>query len=124
MKRLLVLLLLLTVGGMVMGQSGAYRLRVVSSSCKSFPNGVLVQGVVKNISSRPLSDLRASVRVVGPGLRMVSNSAALLDRRLTPGKVASFEVRVRTSFNSVRRCELWFRNPRVAQIPTLVPRPR
>lgn len=94
MKRLLVLLLLLTIGGMVIGQASAYRLRVVSWSCKAFAKGVLVQGVVKNISSRPLTDLRASVRVIGPGLRMASNTAVLKNRRLTPGEVASFEVRV------------------------------
>ena len=124
MKRLLVLLLALTVSSMVAGQSGAYRLRVASWSCKSFARGVLVQGTVKNISSRPLQDLRASVRVIGPGLRMATNSAALKDRNLMPGEAAHFEVRIRTGFDSVNRCELWFRNPRVVQIATLVPNPR
>lgn len=124
MKRLFVLLLTLAIGGMVLGQSGIYRLRVVSWSCKAFSRGVLVQGTVKNISSRPLSDLRASVRVIGPGLRMASNSAVLQDRNLMPGELASFEVRIRATFDSVNRCELWFRNPRVVQIATLVPNPR
>ncbi len=124
MKRLLVLLLTLAIGGVVLGQPSVYRLRVVSWSCKAFPRGVLVQGTVKNISTRTLSDLRASVRVVGPGLRMASNSAALQDRSLMPGELALFEVRVRTNFDSVNRCELWFRNPRVIQIATLVPNPR
>ncbi|MBO1435839.1 hypothetical protein [Meiothermus sp. CFH 77666] len=124
MKRLLVLFLTLAVGGMVLGQSSAYRLRVVSWSCKAFSRGVLVQGTVRNISPRPLQDLRASVRVIGPGLRMATNSAALQDRNLMPGEVALFEVRVRTGFDSVNRCELWFRNPRVVQIATLVPNPR
>lgn len=124
MKRILVLLLILAIGGMVLGQSGVYRLRVVSWNCKAFSRGVLVQGTVRNISTRPLTDLRASVRVVGPGLRMASNSAALQDRSLMPGEVAFFEVRIRTNFDQVNRCELWFRNPRVVQIATLVPQPR
>ncbi len=124
MKRLLVFLLALTIGAMVAGQSGAYRLRVVSWSCKTFARGVLVQGTVKNISSRPLQELRANVRVIGPGLRMASNSTALQDRTLMPGEATHFEVRVRTGFDSVNRCELWFRNPRVIQIATLVPSPR
>ncbi len=124
MKRLTVLLLTLAIGSMALGQSSVYRLRVVSWSCKAFARGVLVQGSVKNISSRPIADLRASVRVVGPGLRMAANSAALQDRNLTPGEVAFFEVRIRTVFDSVNRCELWFRNPRVIQIATLVPNPR
>ncbi|GEM82322.1 MAG: hypothetical protein KatS3mg074_326 [Meiothermus sp.] len=124
MKRLLVFLLVLTTFGLVAGQSSVYRLRVVSWSCKAFARGVLVQGTVKNISSRPLQDLRASVRVIGPGLRMASNSTALQDRNLMPGEVAPFEVRIRTGFDSVNRCELWFRNPRVVQIASLVPSPR
>jgi len=124
MKHLFVLLLTLAIGGMVLGQSGIYRLRVVSWSCKEFSRGVLVQGTVKNISSGSLSDLRASVRVIGPGLRMASNSAVLQDRNLMPSELASFEVRIRATFDSVNRCELWFRNPRVVQIATLVPNPR
>lgn len=124
MKRLLIFMCVLTMVGLVVGQSSVYRLRVVSWSCKAFARGVLVQGMVKNISSRPLQDLRASVRVIGPGLRMASNSAALQDRNLMPREVAPFEVRIRTGFESVNRCELWFRNPRVVQIATLVPNPR
>ncbi|WP_299429548.1 FxLYD domain-containing protein [uncultured Meiothermus sp.] len=124
MKRLLVLLLALAIASMALGQSGVYRLRVVSWSCKAFSRGVLVQGVVKNISSRPITDLRASVRVIGPGLRMATNASQLADRSLGPGERAPFEVRIRTNFDSVNRCELWFRNPRVVQIATLVPSPR
>lgn len=124
MKRLLIFMCVLTMVGLVVGQSSVYRLRVVSWNCKAFARGVLVQGMVKNISSRPLQDLRASVRVIGPGLRMASNSAALQDRNLMPREVAPFEVRIRTGFESVNRCELWFRNPRVVQIATLVPNPR
>ncbi|MCX7601002.1 MAG: hypothetical protein N2Z75_03555 [Meiothermus sp.] len=124
MKRWLILLVALAIGSMMAGQSSGYRLRVVSWSCKAFARGVLVQGTVRNISARPLQDLRANVWVVGPGLRMASNSAPLKDRNLMPGEVAHFEVRVRTSFDSVNRCELWFRNARVIQIATLVPNPR
>ena len=124
MKYFWILLLTVALTGMAVGQSGVYRLRVTSWSCKAFPRGVLVQGTVKNISMRSLSDLRAHVRVLGPGLRMASNSAPLTDRSLMPGEMASFEVRLRTSFDSISRCQLWFRSPRVVQIATLVPNPR
>ncbi len=124
MKHLLLLFLTLLLGGMALGQSSTYRLRVLSWSCKAYARGVLVQGTVKNISPRAIADLRANVRVIGPGLRMASNSAPLMDRNLGPGRTAYFEVRVRTNFDSVNRCELWFRNPKVVQIATLVPAPR
>ncbi|GIW24660.1 hypothetical protein [Meiothermus sp.] len=124
MKRRIFVLLALVLGSLALGQSSTYRLQVLSWSCKAFARGVLVQGTVKNISARPLQDLRASVRVIGPGLRMASNSAVLQDRNLMPGERALFEVRVRTGFDSLNRCELWFRNPRVIQIATLVPSPR
>ncbi len=124
MKRFLVVVSALMVVGMAVAQSSPYRLRVLSWSCQAFARGVLIQGTVRNISPRPLQDLRVSARVIGPGLRMAANSAPLQDRILMPGESARFELRVRTNFDSVSRCELWFRNPRVIQIATLVPNPR
>lgn len=114
---------LLTVG-VALGQTEPYRLRVLSWSCKTFSKGVLVQGVVRNVGSRPLADLRVNLRVVGPGLRMATGSAPLADRSLVPGESARFELRMRTTFEGPHRCDLWFRNPRVARIATLVPNPR
>ncbi|MDW8090830.1 MAG: FxLYD domain-containing protein [Meiothermus sp.] len=124
MKRWLFLWGFLLTAGLALGQAEPYRLRVLSWSCKAFPRGVLAQGVVRNVGSRPLADLRVSLRVVGPGLRVATASAPLADRNLTPGESARFELRMRTAFEGVHRCELWFRNPRVARIPTLVPNPR
>lgn len=124
MKRFLVLVVALISSGMVAGQSSPHRLRVLSWSCQAFPRGVLIQGTVRNISSRPLQDLRVNARIIGPGLRMATNSAPLQDRNLLPGESARFELRIRTNFDTVSRCELWFRNPKVIQIATLVPNPR
>ncbi len=124
MKRFLVFAGALIMAGLALAQTSPYRLRVLSWSCQSFSRGVLIQGTVRNISPRPLQDLRVNARVIGPGLRMATNSAALQDRNLLPGESVRFELRVRTNFDSVSRCELWFRNPRVIQIPTLVPSPR
>ncbi|AWR86844.1 FxLYD domain-containing protein [Meiothermus taiwanensis] len=124
MKRFLVLIGTLAVVGMAAAQSSPYRLRVLSWSCQAFSRGVLIQGTVRNISNRPLQDLRVNARIIGPGLRMATNSAPLQDRNLMPGESARFELRVRTNFDTVSRCELWFRNPRVVQIATLVPNPR
>jgi len=114
----------LMVAGIAVAQTSLYRLRVISWSCQSFSRGVLIQGTVRNISSRPLQDLRVNARIVGPGLRLATNSAPLQNRNLLPGESARFELRVRTNFVTVSRCELWFRNPRVIQIATLVPDPR
>lgn len=124
MKRFLVVVSVLVVVGMAVAQPNPYRLRVLSWSCQAFARGVLIQGTVRNISTRPLQDLRVNARVIGPGLRMAANSAPLQDRNLMPGESARFELRVRTNFDSVSRCELWFRNPRAIQIATLVPNPR
>lgn len=124
MKRFLVVVSVLVVVGMVVAQPNPYRLRVLSWSCQAFARGVLIQGTVRNISTQPLQDLRVNARVIGPGLRMAANSTPLQDRNLMPGESARFELRVRTNFDSVSRCELWFRNPRVIQIATLVPNPR
>lgn len=68
--------------------------------------------------------MRVNARIIGPGLRMATNSAPLQDRNLLPGESARFELRIRTNFDTVSRCELWFRNPKVIQIATLVPNPR
>ncbi|WP_297560612.1 hypothetical protein [Meiothermus sp.] len=124
MKRFLVFAGALIVAGLAVAQTSPYRLRVLSWSCQSFSRGALIQGMVRNISARPLQDLRVSARIIGPGLRMATNSVPLQDRNLLPGETARFELRVRTNFDTVSRCELWFRNPRVIQIATLVPNPR
>ncbi|RDI95700.1 hypothetical protein DV704_05335 [Meiothermus sp. QL-1] len=124
MKHLLLSLGVLLAAGIALGQPEAYRLRVLAWSCKAFPRGVLVQGMVLNTGSRPISDLRANVRVVGPGLRIATHSAPLADRNLMPGERAFFEVRVPTPFAGLNRCELWFRNPRLVRIPALIPTPR
>mgnify|MGYP005851786753 CR=1 FL=1 len=124
MKRFLILTGALVVAGLAVAQTSPYRLRVLSWSCHSFSRGVLIQGTVRNISTRPLQDLRVSAKVIGPGLRMATNSAPLQDRNLLPGESARFELRVHTNFDTVSRCELWFRNPKVIRIAALVPKPR
>lgn len=115
---------LLALACLSVGQSNAYRLKVVSWSCQLFSRGAIVQGVVQNVSSRTMSDLRANVRVVGRGLRVATNSATLKTRTLAPGQQSSFEVRIKTTFDSATRCELWFRNAQAIQIAALVPDPQ
>jgi hypothetical protein len=124
MKHLLILCWALVICGIAVAQPSSYRLKVLSWSCQTFSRGVLVRGTVRNISSRPMQDLRVNARIVGPGLRVATHSVSLPDRNLLPGESARFELRVRTNFDTVSRCELWFRNPREIRIATLVPKPR
>lgn len=123
MKRLFAFLFLL-VACFATAQNPSYRLKVLSWSCQFFPRGAIIQGVVQNVSSRAMADLRANVRVVGRGLRVATNSAMLKDRNLAPGEKSSFEVRVKTTFNTSNRCELWFRNAQAIQIEAMVPNPQ
>lgn len=123
MKYLYAILLVLTLG-LTEAQSGVYRLKVMSWRCQVLSRGAIVTGNVVNISSRPMTDLRANVRVTGRGLRMVSTSALIKDRYLQPGEVSTFEIRMRTNFEPNGRCELWFRNAQAIQIPTQVPNPK
>lgn len=115
--------LVLTAATGVAAQS-PYHLKVVSWSCQVSERGAVVRGTVTNISSRPLSDLRANARVLGKGLRISTNSALVRGRNLRPGQTTSFSVRVRTNFDSQKRCELGFRSPELIQIAALVPAPQ
>ncbi|MDX2006713.1 MAG: FxLYD domain-containing protein [Meiothermus sp.] len=104
-------------------QAAAYRLKVTSWSCQTFSRGAIVRGEVHNISSRRIGEIRVHARVVGAGLRVAVNSAPIRTRSLAAGQRSTFEVQVRTNFEP-GRCTVWFRNPRVIQIETLVPPPR
>lgn len=116
-------------GLMVMASAGlaaqsGYQLRVLSWSCFVFENATIVRGTVKNIGPSSLSNLRVNARVMGKGLRVASNSALVNNRRLRPGEVTGFSVKVMTNFDSKKRCELGFRNPVLVQIAALIPNPR
>jgi hypothetical protein len=111
-------------GALAIEVSGTYKLKVVFWSCTARSGIVLARGTVTNLSNKPLSEIRANLRVFGSGLKMASNSALIMDRSLRPGEASVFNVSVRTNFEQTTRCELWFRNPAVIQIPTLVPTPR
>lgn len=104
--------------------SGVYKLKVSMWTCESRSGVVIARGTVANITRKTLSEVRANLRVFGSGLKMASNSALIIDRVLRPGEVSNFSVSVRTNFDQATRCELWFRNPSVIQIPTYVPDPR
>lgn len=104
--------------------SGVYKLKVSMWTCESRSGVVIARGSVANITRKTLNEIRANLRVFGSGLKMASNSAIILDRSLRPGEVSSFSVSVKTNFAQATRCELWFRNPTVIQIPSYVPDPR
>ncbi|MER3481839.1 MAG: hypothetical protein C4332_00370 [Meiothermus sp.] len=114
--------LMLTAATGVAAQS-PYHLKVLSWSCQVSPQGAIVRGTVTNISTKPISNLRANARVLGRGLRVSTNSAPVHTRTLQPGQTTSFSVRVRTNFDSQKRCELGFRSPVLIQIAALVPDP-
>jgi hypothetical protein len=118
------LLGLFLASSLTVAQAANYRLKVTSWSCQTFSRGAIVRGVVQNISPRTISEVRIHARVVGAGLRVSVNSASIRDRSLAPGEQAAFEVRVRTNFDRINRCNIWFRNPQVIQIEALVPPPR
>jgi hypothetical protein len=116
--------IVLLAGALAIEVSGIYKLKVGFWTCESRSGVVIARGIVSNIADKALGEVRANLRVFGAGLKMASNSALILDRNLKPGEVSAFNISVRTNFEQATRCELWFRNPSVIQIPTYLPSPR
>jgi len=100
-----------------------YKLEVLTWSCTQTGGWIVAQGVVRNISNQTLSGLRAHLRVIGSGRRLLgTNSSPIGERFLLSGQQSPFRVEVRS--RGVGDCDLWFRNALVVQIPTKVPEPR
>ncbi|PZA06655.1 MULTISPECIES: hypothetical protein [unclassified Meiothermus] len=100
-----------------------YKLEVLTWSCTQTGGWIVAQGVVRNISNQTLSGLRAHLRVIGSGRRLLgTNSSPIGERFLLSGQQSPFRVEVRS--RGVGDCDLWFRNALVVQIPTKVPPPR
>jgi hypothetical protein len=100
-----------------------YKLEVLTWSCTQTGGWIVAQGVVRNISNQTLSGLRAHLRVIGSGRRLLgTNSSPIGERFLLSGQQSPFRVEVRS--RGVGDCDLWFRNASVIQIPTKVPQPR
>jgi len=100
-----------------------YKLEVLTWSCTQTGGWIVAQGVVRNISNQTLSGLRAHLRVIGSGRRLLgTNSSPIGERFLLSGQQSPFRVEVRS--RGVGDCDLWFRNTLVVQIPTKVPEPR
>lgn len=100
-----------------------YKLEVLTWSCTQTGGWIVAQGVVRNISNQTLSGLRAHLRVIGSGRRLLgTNSSPIGERFLLSGQQSPFRVEVRS--RGVGDCDLWFRNALVVQIPTKVPQPR
>lgn len=100
-----------------------YKLEVLTWSCTQTGGWIVAQGVVRNVSNQTLSGLRAHLRVIGSGRRLLgTNSSPIGERFLLSGQQSAFRVEVRS--RGVGACDLWFRNALVVQIPTKVPDPR
>lgn len=103
--------------------SADYKLEVLTWSCTQTGGWIVAQGVVRNVSNQTLSGLRAHLRVIGSGRRLLgTNSSPIGERFLLSGQQSPFRVEVRS--RGVGDCDLWFRNALVVQIPTKVPEPR
>lgn len=117
--RLLTLLLLPVLGA---AHAEAYKLRVMNWSCIVADGKATVRGLVHNQSRASLSNIRVNLRVLGPNnVVLGTNSALIENRRLAAGASSLFSVSARLRRGAVARCQIWFRNPEVVQIPTLVP---
>jgi len=121
--------------GLAQAQDAVYKLRVTEWGCEPGANGVVVaRGTVVNQSGRTLRDVRVNLRVVDQSVEMVNgvsndkvygtNSAPIAVSSLANGASSRFEVQVRPSRSEAIRCQIWFRNSYVVQIPTLVPKQR
>jgi hypothetical protein len=121
--------------GLAQAQDAVYKLRVTEWGCEPGANGVVVaRGTVVNQSGRTLRDVRVNLRVVDQSVEVVNgvsndkvygtNSAPIAVSSLANGASSRFEVQVRPSSSEAIRCQIWFRNSYVAQIPTLVPKQR
>ena len=109
--------------GWALASPAEYKLEVLTWSCTQTGGWIVAQGVVRNISNQTLSGLRAHLRVIGSGRRLLgTNSSPISERFLLSGQQSSFRVEVRS--RGVGECDLWFRNALVVQIPTRVPEPR
>lgn len=124
MRTLLFLLLLLSFG-VVSAQGTVYKLKVTSWTCKRSASGVLTaSGQVVNQSGVTLKNIRINLRAKdSANVLRGTNSAYIAVRSLANGATSSFRVAVKTTA-SASKCEIWFRNPDVIQIPTRVPDPQ
>ncbi|HEU4741008.1 MAG TPA: FxLYD domain-containing protein [Meiothermus sp.] len=119
MRRILVLLTLFVLGA---AHAETYKLRVIHWSCIVTDGKATVRGMVQNQSRATLSNIRVNLRVLGPNnVVLGTNSALIENRRLAGGASSLFSASARLRRGTVARCQIWFRNPEVVQIPTLVP---
>ena len=124
MKSLIALLLVISLG-VVSAQGTVYKLKVTGWTCAKRTNGSsLAAGQVLNQSGKTLKNIRVNLRVKDDAkVLRGANSAYIAVRSLANGASSSFRVAVKPSA-SASKCEIWFRNPDVIQIPTLVPAPK
>jgi len=119
--------------GVAQAQDTVYKLRVTEWSCGPGANGVMVaRGTVVNQSGRTLRGVRFNLRVVDQSVEVVNgvsndkvygtNSAPIAVSSLANGASSRFEVQVKPTKSGATRCQIWFRNPYVVQVPTLVPK--
>lgn len=122
MRKLLLLLTLFVLPVLDGVHAETYKLRVNNWSCIVTDGKATVRGVVHNQSRAALSNIRVNLRVLGPNNVVLGTSSALIEnRRLAAGASSLFSASARLRRGTVARCQIWFRNPEVVQIPTLVP---
>ena len=104
-------------------QAQTYKLYVTQYTCSRTNTGQMIAvGLVRNQSGKTLRDVRINLRVVdGTGKVYATNSAFISNRRMANGAVTRFSVTARTSQRGLQ-CQIWFRNPEVVRIPTLINR--
>lgn len=121
MRWKLILMAVLTCWGFAQAQT--YKLYVTQWTCtKAASGGMIAVGLVRNQSGQTMRDVRINLRLVDRnGAAVATNSAFISNRRLPNGAVTRFSVTARTSRPDVQ-CQIWFRNPEVVRIPTLINR--
>ncbi|MDX2006714.1 MAG: FxLYD domain-containing protein [Meiothermus sp.] len=100
-----------------------YKLYVTQWTCSRDAAGRMIAvGLVRNQSGGILRDVRVNLRLVDrAGNVYATNSAFISNRRLVNGSSTRFSVTARTSRTGLQ-CQIWFRNPEVVRIPTLINR--
>lgn len=100
-----------------------YKLYVTQWTCSRDATGRMIAvGLVRNQSGGILRDVRVNLRLVDrAGNVYATNSAFISNRRLVNGSSTRFSVTARTSRTGLQ-CQIWFRNPEVVRIPTLINR--
>jgi hypothetical protein len=109
--------------GLGFAQAQTYKLYVSQWTCtRAASGGMIAVGLVRNQSGQTLRDVRINLRLVDRnGAAVATNSAFISNRRLSNGAVTRFTVTARTARRDVQ-CQIWFRNPEVVRIPTLINR--